>query len=52
MSVFKEDSFKVYPYQYDNFEVEKFGYEGFQYERISISIIKRGIISVYSIGYY
>lgn len=52
ISTFKEESIDLPLFVPENFESEKFNYQGFQYERVGVTIVRRGIVGVFNIGYY
>lgn len=52
LSTVKEESIDLPIFVPERFDFEKFNYQGFQYERIGITIVRRGIIGVFNIGYY
>jgi len=52
LSVYKEEAIELHPFVAEKFEVEAFNYSGFEYEHSGVSLIRRGVIGVFSIGYY
>ncbi len=51
LPVFDEETIKLQPFEYQSFDAEAFHHEGFEFERVNISVVRRGVIGVFNIGY-
>lgn len=51
IDIFEQDTFETPTFIPESFECESFECHGFQYEHFGVSIIRRGVIGVFSIGY-
>lgn len=52
LTTFKEQGIELPLFQAETFSAEQFHHEALEYERIGVSIVRRGIIGVFNIGYY
>ena len=51
VNLFEYERFQYQEFNYNKFEYNKFSFDKFQPEEIGITILRRGVIGVYKIGY-